>query len=160
MATTNALAGTERPTPPCILVIFGAAGDLTKRKLLPALYNLRANGLLAKEFAVVGVTRKPKTHEQFREEQTRDVLEFSPTSVDSGLWSELASSLYYVAGEFRDPDTYARLAALLPEVTRTHSTAGNVLFYMATPPEFFGDIVRGLAAAGLARERRRRPGGG
>jgi glucose-6-phosphate 1-dehydrogenase len=153
MDDTHALAGPERPGPACVMVIFGAAGDLTKRKLLPALYNLRAHGLLGPEFAVIGVARKPMSHEAFREEQTRDVREFAPTEVDPATWAGLARALYYVPGEFGDPDTYARLAALLPEVTRAHGTGGNVLFYLATPPQFFGEVVRWLGATSLARER-------
>ena len=71
MAQTHVLGGPERPASPCTFVIFGAAGDLTKRKLIPALYNLRANGLLAREFAIIGVARKEKSHQQFREEQSK-----------------------------------------------------------------------------------------
>ncbi|HEX9419365.1 MAG TPA: glucose-6-phosphate dehydrogenase, partial [Methylomirabilota bacterium] len=66
-----------RPSPPCAIVIFGAAGDLTKRKLLPALYNLKASGLLPHQLAIIGVTRKEKSHEQFREEQSKDIREFA-----------------------------------------------------------------------------------
>ena len=74
------------PPPPCAIVVLGAAGDLTKRKLLPALYNLKASGLLPRQLAVVGVTRKEKSHEQFREEQTKDLREFATRPVDDTLW--------------------------------------------------------------------------
>jgi glucose-6-phosphate 1-dehydrogenase len=140
-----------RPSPPCTIVIFGAAGDLTKRKLLPALYNLKASGLLPRQLAIVGVTRKEKSHEQFREEQSKDIREFATRAVDDALWDELRSTLYYQAGEFTDPETYTKLKALLDEVSKTHGTGGNVLFYLATPPNFFGEIVTRLGQAGLAR---------
>jgi glucose-6-phosphate 1-dehydrogenase len=141
-----------RPAPPCTVVIFGAAGDLTRRKLLPALYNLKAHRLLPRELAIVGVTRKPKGHDQFRQEQSRDIAEFATMPVDPGLWTDLRDALYYQAGEFTDPATYASLSALLDEVARRHGTGGNVLFYLATPPDFFGEIVRRLGETGLTRE--------
>src|SRR5262245_53579014 len=98
-----------KPSPPCAFVIFGAAGDLTKRKLLPALYNLKAAQFLPRQLAIIGVTRKDKTHEQFREEQPKDIHEFATQAVDEGLWGELRSSLYYQSGEFTNPATYAKL---------------------------------------------------
>ena len=78
-----------KPAPPCTFVIFGAAGDLTKRKLLPALYNLKAASLLPRQLAIVGVARKQKSHEQFREEQSKDIREFATQKVDEALWNEL-----------------------------------------------------------------------
>src|SRR3984893_89016 len=138
-----------KPSLPCAFVIFGAAGDLTKRKLLPALYNLKASGLLPRQFAIVGVTRKEKSHEQFREEQSKDIREFATQQVDEALWAEVRSALYYQPGEFTNADTYTNLKALLDQVAKTHNTMGNVLFYLATPPEFFGEIVKRLGEAGL-----------
>jgi glucose-6-phosphate 1-dehydrogenase len=149
---TSALAGLSRAADPCAIVIFGAAGDLTKRKLLPALYNLKLNGLLPKELAIVGVTRKEKSHEQFREEQSQDIREFATTTVDEALWTELREALYYQAGEFTDPATYTKLGALLAEVASKHGTGGNVLFYLAVPPNFFAEIVRRLGEAGLVQQ--------
>ena len=118
-----------RPARPCAVVIFGAAGDLTKRKLLPALYNLKAHGLLPRELAIVGVARKPMSHDQFRHEQSKDIAEFATMPVDQKLWADRRDTLYYQAGEFGDPATYSRLAALLDEVARAHGTGGNVLFW-------------------------------
>jgi glucose-6-phosphate 1-dehydrogenase len=141
-----------RPARPCTVVIFGAGGDLTKRKLLPALYNLKANGLLPREVAIVGVARRPMTHEQFRQEQSKDIAEFATMPVEEKLWTELREALYYQAGEFSDAAVYTRLPTLLDEVAREHGTGGNVLFYLATPPNFFGEIVRRLGEAGLTRE--------
>jgi glucose-6-phosphate 1-dehydrogenase len=141
-----------KPPPPCAIVIFGAAGDLTMRKLVPALYNLKASGLLPRQFAIIGVTRKEKSHEQFREEQSKDIREFATRPVDEALWDEIRAGLYYQAGEFTDPAMYVKLAALLDEVGKAHGTGGNVLFYLATPPNFFGEIVKRLGEAGLARQ--------
>ena len=141
-----------KPAPPCAFVIFGAAGDLTKRKLLPALYNLKATGLLPHQLAIVGVTRKEKSHEQFREEQTKDIHEFATQRVDDALWDELRGSLYYQAGEFTDAALYGKLESLLKEVSKTHGTGGNILFYLATPPDFFGEIVKRLGETGLSRQ--------
>src|SRR6266545_4619683 len=140
-----------RPSPPCAIVIFGAAGDLTKRKLLPALYNLKASGHLPRQLAIIGVARKEKSHEQFREEQSKNIREFATRAVDDTLWDELRRALYYQAGEFSDPEMYTKLKALLDEVAKTQGTGSNVLFYLATPPNFFGEIVTRLGQAGLAR---------
>ncbi|PYM60783.1 MAG: glucose-6-phosphate dehydrogenase [Candidatus Rokuibacteriota bacterium] len=152
MTETYALSDAGRPAGPCAIVIFGASGDLTKRKLLPALYNLKANGLLPKELAVIGVARASKSHAQFREEQSRDIRQFATTPLDETLWAELRDALYYVSGEYTDPATYASLAALLRDVAKVHGTGGSVLFYLAVPPSLFGEVVRQLGAAGLVRE--------
>jgi len=149
----NQKAGSLRPASPCTIVIFGAAGDLTKRKLLPALYNLKANRLLPRDVAIIGVARKAKTHEQFREEQTAEIREFATRAVDDALWAELRSSLYYQSGEFTDPETYQKLAALLKEVDARHNGGGRVLFYLAVPPDFFAEIVERLGKIGLLEER-------
>ena len=137
---------------PCAIVIFGAAGDLTKRKLFPALYNLKANGLLPRELAIIGVARRPKTHEEFRAEQSKEIREFATRPVDEQLWGELRDALYYQPGEFTDDETYTKLGELLKEVEGRHGTAGNVLFYLAVPPDFFAPIVEGLGRAGLTGE--------
>ena len=137
---------------PCTIVIFGAAGDLTKRKLFPALYNLKANGLLPRELAIIGVARRPKTHEEFRAEQSKEIREFATRPVDEQLWGELRDALYYQPGEFTDDETYTKLGELLKEVEGRHGTGGNVLFYLAVPPDFFAPIVEGLGRAGLTGE--------
>src|SRR4029450_7530781 len=147
----QALAGARRPAPPCTVVIFGAAGDLTKRKLLPALYNLKVAGLLPREFAIVGVARRAQTHDQFRDEQTRSIREFATTRVDEALWAELRDAMYFQAGELTDPAVYTQLANLVAEIAKRHGTGGNVLFYLATPPNLFGEVVRRLGEAGLVQ---------
>src|SRR5215831_5237705 len=149
---SHALSGPGRPAPPCTVVIFGSAGDLTKRKLLPSLYNLKAAGLLPREFAIVGVARREKTHEQFREEQTRDIREFATAPVDDTLWGELRNALYFQSGDLSDPATYTQLADLLAQIAKRHGTGGDVLFYLAVPPNLFGEVVRRLGEAGLVRQ--------
>ncbi len=148
----HGLAGVARPSGPCTVVIFGAAGDLTKRKLVPALYNLEAAGLLPKEFAVIGTSRKEMSHEQFREDLTHDMAEFATRPLDPALWDKLRPALYYIPGEFGEPESYMALGGLLADVGKRHGTGGNVLFYLAVPPEFFGEIARQLDAAGLTDE--------
>src|SRR5262245_5591558 len=149
---SHALSGPRRPTSPCTVVIFGSAGDLTKRKLIPALYNLKAVGLLPREFAIIGVARREKTHEQFREETTKDIRVFATAPVDDALWAELREAMYFQAGELSDPATYTQLANLLADIAKRHGTGGDVLFYLAIPPNIFGDVVRRLGEAGLIQE--------
>jgi len=152
--TTQPAAETSAPPgDPCTVVVFGAAGDLTKRKLFPALYNLRVHGLLPRDFAIIGVARKPLTNDVFREEQSKDIRQFATTKVDDAVWSDFVPRLYYVDGVFDDPAVYKRLGELLAETETKHGTKGNVLFYLSTPPSFFGVIVSQLGAAGLVDEK-------
>ncbi len=141
-----------RPGDPCAFVVFGAMGDLAKRKLLPSLYNLRANGLLPRDFSFLGVARRALDDEAYREYAAAALREFATRPVDDALWRELAPRVHYVKGDFEDPGTYEALSAALGRSARDHGTSGNALFYLATPPAEFGTIVRGLGAAGLVRE--------
>jgi glucose-6-phosphate 1-dehydrogenase len=125
---------------------------LTKRKLVPALYNLKTLGLLPKELAIVGVARRDKTHEAFRDEQTQSIREFATTRVDAAPWAELRDAMYFQAGELSDPTVYTELADLLGQIAKRHGTGGNVLFYLAIPPDLFGEVVRHLGEAGLVRQ--------
>jgi glucose-6-phosphate 1-dehydrogenase len=134
------------------MVIFGAAGDLTKRKLIPALYNLAKSGLLPQQFAIVGVARAPMTTEDFRQRMTRDVREFATEEVEPGLWGWFAERLHYLAGNFEDPTLYPKLRDLLETVDKEHGTRGNYFYYLATGPSYFSGIVRHLAEHGLVRE--------
>jgi glucose-6-phosphate 1-dehydrogenase len=142
----------ERPGDPCALVIFGATGDLTKRKLLPSLYNLRANRLLPHDFAMVGMARSACDDDAFRDVMTKNIGEFATGPVDPSLWSDFRQRLHCVSGDTSDPATYRRLADRLAELDREHSTGGNILFYLATPPDAFAPIAKRLGEAGLARE--------
>src|SRR6266702_5045428 len=146
--------GDRRGTPgdPCALAIFGASGDLAKRKLVPALLNLKRSGLLRNEFAVLGLATSEMTSEAFREWLTADLHSFAPQDVDSDFWKWLCERTHYAPGNFRAPEAYARLAEGMRTVEEKHGTRGNVLFYLATPPDFFGDIVDRLGEVGLAAE--------
>ena len=148
----SAEAATLRPGDPCAFVVFGAMGDLTKRKLLPSLYNLRANGQLPADFAFVGVARRALDDAGFREHATAAVREFATRPVDDALWAEFARRIHYVKGDFEEPGTCEALSTALAHAARDHGTSGNALFYLATPPEEFRTIVRGLGAVGLTRE--------
>ncbi len=135
---------------PCAIVIFGATGDLTKRKLLDALYNLTLDRLLPVDFAVVGFARRPQTDDQFRGEMRDSVARFSRRlPLDQGVWDSLASRLFYHEGNFDDTGAYVRLKSHLNEIDLTAGTQGNRLFYLATPPDQFPVIIANLAAAGL-----------
>jgi glucose-6-phosphate 1-dehydrogenase len=144
--------GAGRPGDPCVMVIFGAAGDLTKRKLLPALYNLAADRLLAKSFAVVGVARAEMSTEQFREKLGAEIREFATNAVEQALWDWFAQRIYYVAGNFDDADTYQRLQVQLTQVDADHGTRGNYFYYLATSPSYFAAIVQHLSSASLGEE--------
>ncbi|MHB0869136.1 MAG: glucose-6-phosphate dehydrogenase [Chloroflexota bacterium] len=142
----------QRVAPPSAIVIFGASGDLTSRKLVPALYNLALANLLPTEFAVVGVARRPLGVEEFRG-KLRDAAErFSRTApLNPDLWEGFAARISYVSGDLSDPATYEQLRGRLAEIDAEHGTAGNRLYYLATPPSFFPAIVRRLGEAGLNR---------
>ena len=148
----SAAPASMRPGDPCAFVAFGAMGDLTRRKLLPSLYNLRANGLLPRDFAFIGVARRPLDDGGYREQATSALHEFATRPVDDALWEEFARRIHYVRGDFEDPQTYAALSTALAAAARNDGTSGNALFYLATPPGEIGAVVRGLGAAGLCRE--------
>ena len=137
---------------PCVMVILGAGGDLTKRKLLPALCNLAQDGLLPKEFAVVGVGRSAISPEDFQKKVAQDLREFAASSIEPGLVEWLLQRVSYHVGNFQDPGNYQQLRALLEQVDQKHGTGGNYFFYLATSPDYFGEIVRQVGAAGLAQE--------
>lgn len=149
---TAAIEPRPQPGGPCVMVIFGAAGDLTRRKLIPALYNLATAGLLPSDFALVGVARSEMGSKAFREKIRREIRDFVTGDLRPDMWEPLERRLYYLSGEFADPATYRRLQTLLTEVDRDHGTRGNYFYYLATAPAFFGEIVRQLGVAELTRE--------
>jgi glucose-6-phosphate 1-dehydrogenase len=137
---------------PGVLVILGASGDLTKRLLMPALYNLACDGLLPEEFAIVGMARREMTTAAFREQQRQEINKFNTRrSFDAERWQWLESKLHYTAGEFDDAAAYGRLRALVEEVGRGTAAASNTLLYLAISPEFFAVVNQQLAAAGFTR---------
>lgn len=135
---------------PCILVIFGATGDLTARKLVPALYNLMREGQLPAQFACVGFARRPKTHDQFREEMRKAVAEFSRVKpIDDSLWNHFKDHIYYHCSEFHDDAGYQKLKGFLSELDAKLGTKGNRVFYLSTQPSFFPLVCSNLHKAGL-----------
>ncbi len=144
--------GKARPAPPCVMVIFGAGGDLTRRKLIPSLYHLMREGLLAEEFAVVGVDRLEMTDEAFRDHFEQTLRDYQGTDFDEEVWQRLSERLHYSQGDFKDPAAYQALNQRLQHCSAAHQAAGNCLFYMATPPSLFSEIIRLLSEAELTRE--------
>jgi glucose-6-phosphate 1-dehydrogenase len=141
------LAHAERAAGPCVFVLFGAAGDLTKRKLMPALFNLGKAKLLPEHFAVLGVSVDDLGLEDFRSQ----VTSFLPSGADSAESLEwFKKRLFYERGDFANPDTFTKLRERLAAVDAELHTEGNYLFYLATAPKFFAQIVQQLGAAGLS----------
>lgn len=137
---------------PCVMVIFGATGDLTKRKLIPALLNLAQDGMLPKEFAIVGFAVNDMDGEEFRKTLGQEMPNFAEDPIDLKMWEELSQRLYFVKGDFMDPAAYQRLKAQIAEVEKLHHTGGNKFFYLAVAPRFFAAIVDQLGAAGLTEQ--------
>jgi glucose-6-phosphate 1-dehydrogenase len=145
--------------PPCAMVIFGAAGDLTKRLIVPALYNLVNAKRLSGGFQLVGVDLADKTAEEWREDLTDAMKgfvahggEFQADAIDQAAWRWLTDRMSYLQGDLEDPGTYWRLGEHLAGLDETAGTAGNHLFYLAVADRFFGVAVAGLGAAGLVTE--------
>ena len=137
---------------PCVMVIFGASGDLTKRKLVPALYNLAQEGLLSQQFAVIGFAFDPLTTDSFRAQLSEEIKQFEAHPVDAKLWQWLLERIYYLQGDFKDSSAYQRLKDQIGQVEQRHATQGNRLHYLAVSPTFFSPIVRKLGELGLTKE--------
>ena len=133
----------------CTVVIFGATGDLTHRKLIPALYNIAADGELPPDVAVVGFARRDKSEEAFRNEMGEAVRKHSRQTVRDELWENFARSLFYHTSDFGDANGYKQLAERLDQFDKERGTSGNRLFYFAAAPEQFEPILQQLKAAGL-----------
>lgn len=143
---------------PAALVLFGASGDLTRRKLLPALFHLARNGYLPPKLAVVGAARRQKTDGSFREEALAAIRARWPdVAADDPDWRTFAECLFYEPVNFDDPGGYSRLAARLAAIERSLGLPGNRLYYLSTAPEHFATVVRGLSRENLVAEK---PGAG
>jgi glucose-6-phosphate 1-dehydrogenase len=139
-----------RPVPqPCSIVIFGATGDLTHRKLVPALYNLAADGELPPSMAIVGFARRPKTDDEFRHDLEAATREFSRQALRDEIWKTFSQSIFYHQANFDDEAGYKTLAKRLDEIDKHYGTRGNRLFYLAAGPDQFEPILKNLKAAGL-----------
>lgn len=130
---------------PCILLIFGATGDLTARKLMPAIYNLGKEGLLPSHFVCVGVARREKSHEQFRAEMQENISSFSRTKpIDDLFWNSFKEQIFYHQSKFDEDDGYEKLNIFLKELDSRYNTKGNRIFYLSTQPKFFLLIIEKL----------------
>jgi len=142
----------ERIPEPCVAVIFGASGDLTKRKLVPALYSLATQNLLPSGFSVIGSARTAMDHEAFRAAMHDAVNRYAGAGpVDPAVWHGFAAGLFYAPTDLKKPESYQKLSELLEEIDRDRGTAGRRLFYLATPPSLYTDIIRLIGATGLHR---------
>src|ERR1700740_824251 len=137
---------------PCVMAIFGPGGDLTKRKLIPALCNLAKDRLLSRQFAVIGFSYDSMTTEAFRAQLSKDIKEFAPEPVDGKLWDWFLERIYYVQGDFQDSAAYEKLRAQIAAAEKAHSTLGNRFFYLAVSPKFFPPVAKQLGQAGLPEE--------
>src|SRR5437763_3090660 len=143
----------ERTAEPCAVVIFGASGDLAKRKLIPALYRLVQERLLPAEFAIIGLGRTAMTDEEFREKMKEAVAEFSESkSVDEEVWQSFAGGMRFLPSNIDRPECYTELAEILERVDRERGTQGNRLFYLSVAPEFYAEAVKQLGEAGLTKQ--------
>jgi glucose-6-phosphate 1-dehydrogenase len=152
MLGDDAKSSERRCSDPCVLVIFGASGDLAKRLLIPALYHLAASGLLPDAFAVLGIARSNLAREEFQRRCSEALDAFAGVAPDRAVRAWLVQRLYYVSGDFAEPATHRRLAEALTAIDAEHHTRGNCLFYLATPPAAFVPIIRQLGKSGLPRE--------
>lgn len=153
--TTNPLSDlsiNEKVASPCIMVIFGASGDLTHRKLVPALYNLSREGLLPAHFACVGFARRDKSQEQFRNEMLEGINKYSRVKADPDLWRSFSEQIFYHRSEFHEDAGYQSLKKLLDELDSKLETQGNRIYYLSTPPSYFPLIVEKLYKNGLINE--------
>jgi len=150
----------RRPPPPATMVIFGANGDLTRRLVVPALYNLAKANLLPDRFAIIGVDHNRQTAESWAKALHDFLLtlsktgngEFEANKIDERCWARIAGAMSYVDGDFLEDQTYSKLEARLEERQKNENLGGNVLFYLAVADRFFGKIVEKLGKAGLARQ--------
>lgn len=151
--TTHPLDEENRPNrtiDPCCVVIFGATGDLTGKRLAPALYNLGREGMLPANFTAVGFARRPKTHEEFRAEVKEDINTYSRVKpIDETFWKSFENHLFYHCSEFDNDAGYAALDAFLKDLDNRFATRGNRVFYLSVQPKFFPIIIRKLKEHGL-----------
>lgn len=137
------------PVEPCTLVIFGGSGDLARRRLIPALYNLLLDGLLPSSYAVLGLGRKSMTDEAFRAMAREGVMGHSRQALVETTWNEFAAHLFYIAGDNDDPNTFAALKSKADSVEQQFQIPGNRIFYLSIPPSSFTSVCEGLNRTGL-----------
>jgi glucose-6-phosphate 1-dehydrogenase len=142
----------ERVPEPQILTIFGASGDLTHRKLIPALYQMKLDRRLPPEMTIVGVARRDWSHEYFREHSKQGIEQFGNGIQDEAAWEEFAKGLYYCSGDIDNPESYQKLKAFLGELDTERRTMGNRVFYLSVSPNFFPEAIKQLGGAGMLND--------
>ena len=142
----------SRTAPAATLTIFGAAGDLTKRLVVPALYHLVRAGKLPDGFSIIGVDIADQTTEVWRQHLTEMMRSFTGEAVDEQAWEWLAGRMHYVQGDITKPEAYRQLAALLAEHGARQGAGANVLFYLAVADRFFAPVIEQLGRAGLVQQ--------
>jgi glucose-6-phosphate 1-dehydrogenase len=150
--TTYSVGGYDGTAEPVTVLLFGASGDLAKRKVIPAMYDLAIHNSLGPRYTIVGFARTPMSDDSFRSalaEAAKSISEVGP--IDPKQWGEFAANLHYIQGEYDDVESYARLAKCLEDLEAAKNLGGNRLFYLSTPPEVYPHIVEHLGKAGLAR---------
>ena len=143
---------------PCVLVLFGVTGDLARKKLMPAVYDLANRGLLPPGFSLVGFARRDWAHEDFAQVTHDAVKEHARTPFNDTVWQQLAEGIRFVPGEFADDAAFDRLAQTVAQLDTERGTGGNYAFYLSVPPKFFPDVVAQLKRSGLSSPPQR-PGG-
>ena len=143
----------DRVPPPCTLVIYGASGDLTHRKLVPALFDLYEKHLLPTSFSLVGISRSKMEDGEFKMKLKESLKESEPQLSDS-LWDSFSQNFHYLSGGYDDFKVYQNLSKFLDIKDQENGTSGNRIFYLSTPPNVFENIISNLGQAGLAGEER------
>ncbi len=141
----------DRTAPPCSLVIYGASGDLTARKLVPALFDLYEKHLLPTSFNLIGISRSKISDDEFKQ-RLKESLKQSEPQLSDAIWNSFSQHFYYMAGGYDEFAAYQALAKKLDELDQENGTAGNRIFYLSTPPNVFEQIISNLGAAGLSKE--------
>ncbi len=144
-----------RISPPCGLVIFGITGDLARKKLLPAIYDLANRGLLHPAFSLTGFARRDWSPQDFEEYVRASIEAHTRTGFNEGTWNQLRSGLRFVSGTFDDPEAYRRLADTVAELDRVRGTGGNHAFYLSIPPSYFPVVAKHLSDTGLNKRQGR-----
>ncbi|MDJ0536248.1 MAG: glucose-6-phosphate dehydrogenase, partial [Xenococcaceae cyanobacterium MO_207.B15] len=139
----------ERTPEPLIMVIFGASGDLTQRKLIPAIYQLKKEHRLPPEITIVGAARRDWSHEYFRQHLKEGIEKFSDGIGSEELWNDFQEGLFYFSGNIDETESYQKLKEFLAELDGRRGTRGNRVFYLSVSPQFFKPALKQLGAAGM-----------
>lgn len=141
----------ERKPEPVALVLFGGSGDLARRKIIPSIYRLAARNLLPDEFTIITIASSQRTNDEYRDLMRKTVDQYVSGAVDDKVWKQLQDRMYYIASRFDSNEGYEQLSRLLDELSPKESNIGNLIFYIATQPSYFPEIITRLGNAGLGR---------